>query len=147
METENRFLRKFGKCIFITFFCLIIFQGCGTKEAVKTQTDEDFLRQRVTAYWDYKIKQEFDKTYDFEVPVYRKKVSLVNYIRSFRTNIVKWIQARIENIKIEDGAAMLDLTLRVRVKLPEVKSHESDSLIKEKWVKVEGIWYHVPGEL
>lgn len=147
MGTENRFLKRFGTCLFITFFCLIISQGCGTKEAVKSQTDEDFLRQRVTAYWDYKIKQEFDKTYDFEVPVYRKKVNLVNYIRSFRTNIVKWIQVRIEHIKIEDSAAMLDLTLRVRVKLPEVKAHESDSLIKEKWVKVEGIWYHVPSEL
>src|ERR1700690_3299340 len=70
----------------VVFFSLIIFSGCSIKEAVKNVPDEDILRERVMAYWGYKINEEFDKAYEFEYPLYRKTENAVNYIRHFNPN-------------------------------------------------------------
>jgi hypothetical protein len=137
---------KFKIVLYIAIFSLIIFQGCVTKEAVKNVPDEVILRERVKTYWEYKINQEFDKSYEFEAPIYRKKVNLVNYIRGFNINLVRWNGAMIDNIKVESDSAMIDMNLRVKVNLPGIKTNEYNSLIKEKWVKVDGMWYHIPAE-
>jgi hypothetical protein len=143
-RSDKMFLKKFVTALCLTIFPLIIFQGCGTKETVKSLSDKEILLNRVDVYWGHKIKQEFDKNYEFEEPLYRKKISLVNYIKGFNTYIVKWNRATAENIKMEDGTAMVGLKVRVQIKLPGIKMQEHDSLIEEKWVKVEGMWYHVP---
>jgi hypothetical protein len=69
---------------------------------------------------------------------------MVKYIKGFNTAVLKWLGATVDNIKRENDSAMVDLTLKVKVKVPGVKDPGHDSSIKEKWVKVEGIWYHVP---
>jgi hypothetical protein len=144
--TRKGLLIKCKIVLYIIIFSLIIFQGCVTKEAVKNVSEEEILRERVTAYWQYKANDEFDKIYEFEAPVYKRKVTLVHYIKGFNTNAVKWKKAAIENISMEETSAMVDMNLRVRVKVPAIPAYEYDSLIKEKWVKVDGMWYHIPAE-
>ncbi len=136
-------LRKRHNIGYIAIFSLIIFCGCVTKEAVKSNT-EDVLRERITDYWNYKMKEEFDKSYAYEDPFFRKQVNLVNYIRRFRTDIVKWKSAAVKEIKLAGDSAEVDMILRTKVRLPQIKTVEHDSLTKEKWVKVDGVWYHVP---
>ncbi len=126
------------------FFFLIIFWGCVKKNAVISVSEEDVLREKIMAYWNHKIEQEFDKSYEFEDPFYRKSVSMVNYIKSFRPEIVKWMAVEIDNIKIEDNSAVVNLKLRHKVNLPGIKNIERTSFIEEQWVKLNGIWYHVP---
>lgn len=125
-------------------FFLIIFSGCVTKEAIKDVSDEEVLRERVMAYWNHKIKQEFDKSYEYEEPFYRKKVNLVKYIKGFRTDLLRWQAAEIREMDVKGDEAIVKLGLKIDVKIPRIKRLESDSLVTEKWVRVEGIWYHVP---
>lgn len=134
-----------SKFICTAFFFLIIFSGCSIKDAVKSGSDEEILRDRVMAFWDHKIKEEFDKSYEYEHPLYRKKTGMVQYIGSFNTYVVKWYSAKVDGIHMEGTTALVDLTVRTKVTLPQIKTSEVDSLLSEKWVKVDDVWYHVPG--
>ena len=126
-------------------FCLIIFSGCATKETVKSPNDEEVLRERVTAYWNHKINGEFDKSYEYESPLYRKQVNLISYIRSFNPEVlVKWTGMRIEKVFIEDEAATLDLKVKVKILNKPSRDIEPETSVSEKWVRVGGIWYHIP---
>ena len=131
----------------IAFFLLIIFSGCSIKEAVKNKPDEEVLRYRVMEYWNYKINQDFDKSYAYEHPLYRKQMKMVNYIGSFNTEVVKWTAAKIEDIRMDGPSAEVGLKITVKVSLPGVRTGEDDSRVKEEWRKVDNVWYHVPAIL
>jgi len=122
---------------------LIILAGCGTKEAVRSVSDEEALRERVTAYWGHKIRQEFDKSYPFEDPFYRKNMTIGSYVQSFDTAKARWTSARTEAVRIEGDTAVTDMMIGVRIMGPSAKPLEHEVPLQEKWIKVEGVWYHV----
>ncbi|MDA8105524.1 MAG: hypothetical protein M0Z71_09085 [Nitrospiraceae bacterium] len=128
----------------IVFFSLIIFSGCSIKETTKNAADTGDLRERVNAYWQYKVKEDFMKSYEYEVPYYRKNVSMVNYIKGINTDVGKYISATPGEIKPQGDSALVEVKLRVRVTLPQMRSEEYNVIITEKWVKSDGMWYHVP---
>ncbi len=136
------------KFVFIAFFSLIILAGCSIKETVKNIPDEEMLRERGTTYWGYICREEFDKAYAFEYPLYRKTVGLMDYIRRIRPGM-KWRNAEIGKIVVENEAASMKVGVDTEVKMTfpkvakkfDVNSHME---LDEKWVKVDGVWYHVP---
>jgi len=134
-----------SKAFYLTvIFFLIIFSGCAKKEAVRNISEEDVLRERVMVYWDHKIKQEFDKSYEYEDPLFKKKVNMVNYIKGFNIGKAEWSGAKIEGLKIENESAIVDMKIKLRIIAGASGNIEHDTLVKEKWVKVDGVWYHIP---
>lgn len=125
-------------------FSLLIFSGCATKEAVKNLTDEDQLKERVMAYWSYKVNQEFDKSYEYEAPFFRNTTSLVKYIRSFKSGRLEWKGAEVKSLKIDGSSAIIDLKISIRLDLGPSSKIEHEVPLKEKWVRVDGTWYNVP---
>lgn len=96
------------------------------------------------AYWNYKIKQEFDKSYEYEDPLFRKQVNMINYIKSFNTAKAGWSKAQIERIDMVGDNATVDMKIEIKIAVSSSKNLEHEGFIKEKWVKVDGIWYHIP---
>ena len=133
------------KFICMAFFSLIIFAGCSIKETTKNGPDEGDLRERVATYWQLKVNEDFMKSYEYEAPYYRKQTTMINYLRGINTDVVKYLAATPRDIKLDADSAVVDVELRVRVKLPQIKSDEHSTVIKEKWVRSEGMWYHIPG--
>lgn len=145
MRTVNTIKKKFTH---VVFFFLIIFLGCSIKETVKNAPDEDILRERVMAYWGYKINEEFDKAYEFEYPLYKKSTTMVSYLRHLNPNF-HWRKCEIDAVRIAEDVATVDLKMTNQVALHTHKSPRSefefkDVVVKEQWIKVDGIWYHVP---
>ncbi len=144
-------MTDYGKLRSITvlFSLLIFFSGCSVKETVKNKSDEEILRDRVTEYWGYKVEEKFDKSYEFEYPVYRKNVSMSNYIRGFRPSM-KWTKAEVQTIAVEDDAAEVAVKVDIKVnmvmpRIPKPVQHENKGIeLRERWVKIDGLWYHVP---
>lgn len=149
MTRENRFaLTTTGqKFIYIAFFFLIIFSGCSIKEATKNGPDGGELRERVATYWQLKVKEDFVKSYEYEAPNYRKQTNMINYLKGINTDVVKYLAATPGDVKLDGDSARVKVQVRVRVKPPQMKSDEYSTLLTEKWVKVDGVWYHVPGVL
>lgn len=124
---------------------MLIYTGCA-KNVIKKVSDEDALSERIKIYWNHKIKREFDKSYEYEYPLYKKVVPMVKYIQRF-SSTVRWLDASILDMKIKGKNAGVDLTVKTRLILPQVPMKAGDvysSHRKEKWVKADGVWYHVP---
>jgi hypothetical protein len=133
---------------FFAIFFLLISAGCATKEALKNASDEEELRTRVVSYWNLKIDGEFNKSYEYEDPFYRKTVSVVNYIKGINAASVKWKHAEIRGIKREAAdVAEVDLSLRMEIMLPEreqARRIEQSFPVSDTWVRLDGVWYHQP---
>jgi hypothetical protein len=130
----------------LLFLFLIISIGCVKKEAIKISSDEEVLRERVMAYWNYRVKQELDKTYEFEDPIYRKSHSIVSYIKKFGVDPIKLKEVKINGLQMEDGVARIDLRTRVELRAPgSRKPLAADADRNDRWGKIDGIWYHVIG--
>lgn len=123
---------------------MIILSGCAKKNAIKQISEEEALRTRIEEFWNYRKKLELDKCYYYEYPLLRKKISLVQYIKSFNTELIKWKDFDIKDITFFDSnTAEVTLNIIVLVKMPMVKTFEDETEITEKWVKVESTWYHI----
>jgi len=118
-------------------------QGAG----VRKNTDErEALKKRVTEYWGYKIKREFDRAYQMELPLYRKTVSMVRYIKRFRSTL-RWKEIEIEGIDLKGDRADVRLKVRQKALVPGIPAREGiefTNAVKERWIKEDGVWYHVP---
>jgi hypothetical protein len=141
-------LKPFLRFCFLSFV-LISLMGCASKTAVvpvRGPDDREVLEKRAREYWDLMIElspQSVDKVYRYESPSFREKVSFPEYIHRFKAR--KYLTAEIKGIEIEGNKAKVALFLTYRVALPNI----SKALPKsedEKWVKVEGTWYHIPSE-
>jgi hypothetical protein len=110
---------------------LIILTGCAKRNSIKTESQEDVLRKRITEFWNHRVNLELDKCYYYEYPLLRKKISLVQYIKSFNIDI----------FDKENAEVKLDLV--VSVKMPSIARFDDATSVTEKWVTVDGIWYHV----
>ncbi len=84
------------------------------------------------------------KSYEYEAPNYRKQTNMINYLKGINTDVVKYLAATPGDVKLDGDSARVKVQVRVRVKLPQMKSDEYSTLLTEKWVKVDGVWYHVP---
>lgn len=137
--------RRYKRVIPVAILFLVFLTGCVTTRTIKNASDEEVLKQRVTAYWDYKIKGEFEKSYEYESPLYRKKVDLVNYIRSFGTGTAKWTGVKITGMAIQGDLAQVHLKIRVKLGQRVVHGKEVElwTAISEPWMKQGGVWYHV----
>jgi hypothetical protein len=132
------------KNFFIVFFCLIILSGCAKKNAIRQVSEEEALRTRIEEFWNFRKKLELDKCYYYEYPLLRKKISLVQYIKSFNTELIQWKEFDIRDITIFDrNTAEVKLNIIVLVKMPMVKRFEDETEVTEKWINVDGTWYHV----
>jgi hypothetical protein len=121
---------------------LLIYSGCA-KNFVKKESDEEILKTRATAYWNHKVRGEFDRSYEFEDPFFRKNVNLNRYIQSIPAGRITWQGAGVERITVYGERADIDIKLAIKIIVSSKKNIEQDVKITDKWVKVDGIWYHV----
>ena len=140
--SRKTLMLKGNTSLCIAIICLIILLGCAKKEVLENVPDEEALSNRIVKYWDHKVKEEFDKSYDYEDPLFRKKVSMIKYIQSINTSVIKWVGADIENLRREDDVAYVDMKLKIRVMADPLHYAEKDVYLKEKWISVDGVWYH-----
>ena len=126
----------------VAILLLVFLAGCVTTKAKHNISDEEGLRERVVSYWDYRIKGDLDKSYGYEDPLYRKAVTLVQYIR--RSNDIIDVKAvKVGKVALENDTAQVDLDMQVEVHAPGARPLKTQIQRKEKWGKVDGIWYHV----
>ena len=102
------------------------------------------LRDRVNEYWQYRIKGDAERAYQCEVPAFREKVSILQYVNRFK--LVKYLDAEVQEIEVNGREASSSSKLTYVIFLKAISGRKLSKLEKEKWVKVKGTWYHVPGD-
>jgi hypothetical protein len=141
------FLRKSLSSGCLLCFILVSLVGCATKTPVAPRPDDrEVLEKRVREYWEYMINlspQNVEKAYRCEAPFFRDKVSLPEYIHRYKTH--KYLSIDIKEIAIEGNEGKVAIAIDYRVALPHIPKTLTKHEV-EKWVKIEGTWYHIPGE-
>lgn len=136
---KHRFLLRF----FIVLALLFTFSAsCATREMVVREDEREILRRRIEEYWRLKIDGHSEKAYQYLVPAYREKHSILQYAAQFR--LLKYIDAEVMEIEIDRNRAqsITDVTYSMFIK--SIKGKELKRIERERWAKVKGMWYHVP---
>jgi hypothetical protein len=132
----------------LVIFILMLFSAigliqCATKTHLVREAEEEILKTRVREYWAHRIKGEWDKSYLFESPEYREKVSLLNYINQHGRSLVKWVDFEITEIAVKNGEGKVKVSGKYMYLIPQVKKAEFQRLTEELWGKVETQWFRL----
>ena len=126
----------------LQIFCLVMLLLLGACAGIQPQVDtKSSLEARVTAYWQHKIKHEFEKAYLFESPTIREKGSLSDYIKTFTGKAI-WKDATIKSVSIEGSSAIVHVKITyiiIGIYCPE---EGLTTTVREYWQLEDGIWYH-----
>jgi hypothetical protein len=116
---------------------------CATKPEVITKEDEkEILRSRVNEYWQYLIEGKVDKAYLFEIPEYREKNSLLQYMNPFK--VMRYVEADISEINMEGEKGRILVKVTHIMLLKHLANKRFTEVKEDLWVKIQETWYHIP---
>jgi len=143
LKGQRGYWKRFTLASFIGIFFLIIFLGCAKKEAIRKISDEEILKERVTTYWNHKVKRDFVKAYEYESPL-SKEMTATKYVQMHANPALTYKSFEIRSIiKKADDIADVELMVVPVAKVPGAKPFEHEIAITERWVKVNDTWYHL----
>jgi len=133
-------IKRVFQNIMALFFLAVFLVAC--------QSEEERLRARVEKYWQLRISRELTQAYEFEYPVFRKKTDLNTYISSRNNPVARYRKAEILSIKFpEKDVAEVEMRFEIETLFPGTKKPFVTEFKRlERWVKINGEWYHVPAQ-
>lgn len=125
---------------------MLVFAGCATKTGAVAKPDErEILRNRVREFWDLQINinlKNADRIYQYEVPAFREKFSLIEYVNRFK--VIKYLEADIKQVEVEGVKGKVTVASTYQVPFPHIANKKLTSTEVENWIRLEGTWYHIP---
>jgi hypothetical protein len=109
---------------------------------VAREEEKAEVRDRVNEYWQHKIKGNIEKAYQCELPAYREKVSILQYANHFR--MFRYLDAEVQDIEVKGREANSKVRLTYVVALKVISQKKLNRSVEEKWINIEGTWYHMP---
>lgn len=112
---------------------------------------KDALRERVTAYWDARVKGDVESAYNLVDPRARKTVSLATYVR--RTSQFIIVDYEIKKISADPGAKTASVRVQRSFKINPGAPvpFRFDKILKQvddmQWVQYKGKWYMSYGNM
>lgn len=125
---------------------LTLVAGCANspgKPAAPPQTPE----ARAQSRWDALIGKDFVKAFEYLSPGARSELSPEAYASQMAVRPVRWKQAIVAGAECESEDAC---TVTVNIKFdvpsnqPSVGNMGTTAPVQERWIRLEGVWYHVP---
>lgn len=133
--------KKFINYIFL-LSSLFFLSACVKEGKLKGEREIQILRNRIDEYWNYVIKGEIEKAYNFEHPKYREKISILKYLNRFK--IVKYENYELMDIKIESNRGEVEIEINQRYMVKHFMDKNIKKKIIDRWVKSKDNWFHIP---
>jgi len=132
-KEDGAYSRKGRREMLSTLFALstvlVVASACSEKVAT--------LEERAQAYWQARAKGKVEQAFAFEKP---GSIEQSTYLKKLVTSHVTFTSCVIQSIKEKDDEA--EVELQVQYLLPGLSRSVSSSML-DKWVKIEGQWYHL----
>jgi hypothetical protein len=135
--------------ILLGILALFFLTQCAPKPGVIVKEDEgEILRNRAVEYWNLVInvspKNAEQMIYQqYEAPAFREKVPFIQYWNRYR--MVKFYEVVVTKVEVEGERGKVTISATSQTYLPRMPKKLTETEI-DKWVKVEGKWYHWPRE-
>jgi hypothetical protein len=108
---------------------LVVASACNKKVAT--------LEERAQEYWQARAKGKVEQAFAFEKP---GSIEQATYFKKLVASHVTFTSFVIQSIKEKDDEA--EVELQVQYLLPGLSRSVSSSML-DKWVKIDGQWYHL----
>lgn len=115
--------------LFALSMVLMVASACNEKLAP--------LEERVQAYWQAREKGKVEQAFALEKP---GSIEQSIHLKKLVTSPITFTSVAIRSIKEKDDEA--EVELQVHYLLPGLSRSVSSSML-DKWVKIEGQWYHL----
>jgi hypothetical protein len=121
--------------------CLALLALPLAAEETAKAAPEVSLKERGEAFWEARIKGDYATQYGFLEPKVRRQLSLTDYIQV--QGPLKYLEARIEGVKIDEAKGVLTVRTLVQIKYPPIDQRKQEMVVHEEWVKRQGEWCRV----
>lgn len=133
---------------------LALLAGCATSpgpRAVDERPREEVVAERAQSRWDLLVAGRFIEAYAFLTPGARQLRSAERYEAELAGRPVKWTGAKVLETSCEAEfpacEVRVEVGFKVRSSLTGVGWLESRSILEERWIGLDGEWFHAPVEL
>lgn len=130
---------------FILLMPVILLAACASTPKPSDETGLEALERRVMARWQHLIAGETLQAYEYLTPGYRSTRTPESYIRTVRSPAISWTSASWRDATCSTpDSCLVDLLLSYSVRIPNAGQRPGFRAIQERWLNVDGQWYHLP---
>lgn len=133
--------------------CALALGACatgGTRDSADAKAAEVEVEDRAIQRWEHLIAGQGELAWDYLTPGARSTKSREAYGADMRDKPVKWKSVEFDD-KNCDGPDKCTVRLLVEysTKLPLSVGGEiqAPALVEEQWLRLDGVWYHLPSEI
>lgn len=108
--------------------------------------EKEKIENRAQARWDALLAGELETAYGYFSPGYRSSVSLIDYGVELRMRRVNWTSATYKEHSCENKTCDVKFMVGYKIvrALPGVPTFESQSIVDERWIQIDGQWWYLP---
>jgi hypothetical protein len=133
------------------FALALLLAGCQAAGGTKSSADNAPPEVRAIERWKLLIAGDTAKAYEYLSPGVRSTKPQPAYAAEMAARPIRWETVELHEPKpvCETADACLVkvlVTYSVDVPLPNVGRVTSPSVQEEKWIELDGVWYHVPAD-
>ena len=126
---SRRGRREMLSVLFALGTVLVVASACSEKVAI--------LEERAQEYWQARAKGKVEQAFAFEKP---GSIEQPTYLKKLSTSPVIFTASEIRSVREKNDEA--EVELQVQYLLPGLSRSVSSSML-DKWVKIDGQWYHL----
>ena len=123
----------------VALVAVVAVLGAG-QTAPESQPAES-LRQRVTAFWEARIKGDEVSAFQYESYAYTGEMTVTQYVQA-RSPMLKYMAYTIDTIQEQEQEAQVTVNVQSRMDIPGMVDVPLAMPIQEHWVRLDdGQWY------
>ena len=113
----------------------------GSSQTAPESPPAETLKQRVTAFWEARIKGDEVSAYQYESYAYTGEMTVTQYVQA-RSPMLKYMAYTIDTIQEQEQEAQVTVKVQSRMDIPGMVDVPLAMPIQEQWVRLDdGQWY------
>ena len=121
---------------------LVLLTHCATKPEVTRRDEREVFRERVQEYWQHRVDAKIEQAFQFELPSYKEKTSILKYGNSYK--IMKYLEANVSEVQVEGEKGKAQVKTTYIMLFSRLMNKHLTKTETENWVKIKGVWYRIP---
>ena len=114
----------------------------GSSQTEPTSQPAQSLQERVTAFWDARLKGDEVAAYQYEIYAYTGELTPTQYIQA-RSPMFTYKAYTIDDIQAQEQEALVTVNLQYQLSVPGMVDLPLAMELKERWVRLDdNQWYH-----
>ena len=113
----------------------------GSGQTAPERSPAESLKQRVTAFWEARIKGDDIAAYQYEIYAHTGEMTVTQYVQA-RSPMLKYKAYTIDTIQEQEQEAQVTVNLQYQMTIPGMLDTPMTKPIKEQWVRLDDSqWY------